>query len=230
LAATAVYNETLVIRELIDDSAGPRVRGYLHVATKDNSEGLVLTHGASANCQSRLLVALSGAFAEAGFTVLRCDLPFRQQRPHGPPFPGGAEADREGLKRAVEVLKKTVSGRIFLGGHSYGGRQATMLAADETKNPLVAGLLLLAYPLHPPRKPEQLRTAHFPKLTTPALFVHGSRDPFGSQEEMQSALKLIPAPCKLMEAPGAGHELLDKKAGDEWAAHIVGGFCEFFGS
>jgi predicted alpha/beta-hydrolase family hydrolase len=201
------------------------VRGYLHLPARGNSEGLVLTHGAGANCQSRLLVALAGAFAEAGFTVLRCDLPFRQQRPHGPPFPGGAEKDREGLKRAVEILKKDISGRVFLGGHSYGGRQATILSAEEAVG---AGLLLLAYPLHPPRKPEQLRTGHLPKLTIPALFVHGSRDPFGSPEEMQSALKLIPAPCKLMEVAGAGHELLGKKAPDGLTGEIVASFAEFF--
>jgi predicted alpha/beta-hydrolase family hydrolase len=214
-----------VIRELIDDTASPQVRGYLHLPAKSNSDGLVLTHGAGANCQSRLLVALAGAFDEAGFTVLRCDLPFRQQRPHGPPFPGGAEKDREGLKRAVEILKKNVSGRVFLSGHSYGGRQATLLAADE---PLVAGLLLLAYPLHPPRKPEQLRTAHFPKLTTPTLFVHGSRDPFGLQEEMETALKLIPAAHRLLEVSGAGHELIDKKAEDGLAGRVVAAFREFF--
>jgi predicted alpha/beta-hydrolase family hydrolase len=214
-----------VIRELIDDSTSPQVRGYLHLPAEGNSDGLVLTHGAGANCQSRLLVALAGAFAEAGFTVLRCDLPFRQERRHGPPFPGGAEKDREGLKRAVEVLKKSVSGRVFLGGHSYGGRQATLLAAEE---PLVAGLLLLAYPLHPPRKPEQLRTAHFPKLATRALFVHGTRDPFGSQEEMESALKLIPVAHRLLEVDGAGHELIDKKAGDGLPARIVVAFEGFF--
>jgi predicted alpha/beta-hydrolase family hydrolase len=216
---------TSVIRELIDDSTNPQVRGYLHQPAEGNTDGLVLTHGAGANCQSRLLVALAGAFAQAGFTILRCDLPFRQQRPHGPPFPGSAEKDREGLKRAVEVLKKSVSGRIFLGGHSYGGRQATLLAAE---GPLVAGLLLLAYPLHPPRRPEQLRTTHFPSLATPALFVHGSRDPFGSQEEMASALKLIPAAHRLLEVTGAGHELLDKKAGDGLPARIVAAFEGFF--
>ena len=215
-----------MIRELIDDSAGPRVRGYLHLPAKSNSEGLVLTHGAGANCQSRLLLAVAGAFEEAGFTVLRCDLPFRQERPHGPPFPGGAEKDRAGLRRAVEVLRNSVTGRIFLGGHSYGGRQATMLLAEE---PLVAGLLLLAYPLHPPRKPEQIRTGHFPKLTTPAMFVHGSRDPFGSQDEMQSALKLIVAPTRLLEVARAGHEVLDKKAADGLPAQIVSVFQEFFG-
>ena len=214
-----------MIRELIDDATSPQVRGYLHLPAEGNSDGLVLTHGAGANCQSRLLVALSDAFAKAGFTVLRCDLPFRQQRPHGPPFPRSAEKDRAGLRRAVEVMKKSVTGRVFLGGHSYGGRQATLLEAEE---PLVAGLLLLAYPLHPPRKPEQLRTAHFPKLTAPALFVHGSRDPFGLQEEMESALKLIPAAHKLLDVTGAGHELLDRKAGDGLPARIVAAFEGFF--
>src|SRR5215470_212210 len=135
----AVVRMGSVIRELIDDSAGPRVHGYLHLPAKSNSQGIVLTHGAGANCQSRLLLTVAGAFEEAGFTVLRCDLPFRQGRPHGPPFPGAAEKDRAGLKRAVGVLKESVAGRVFLGGHSYGGRQATLLVAAE---PLVAGLLL----------------------------------------------------------------------------------------
>jgi uncharacterized protein len=79
---------------------------------------------------------------------------------------------------------------MFLGGHSYGGRQASMLAAEEPD--LAAGLLLLSYPLHPPRRPARLRTAHFPKLTTPALFVHGTRDPFGSMDEMRAAVDSSP--------------------------------------
>ncbi len=137
--------------------------------------------------------------------MLRCDLPFRQARSHGPPRPGDAGKDREGLKNAVSVLRKRVSGSIFLGGHSYGGRQATMLAADEPG--LVNGLLLLSYPLHPPRKPSQLRTQHLPNLQTPAMFVHGTRDPFGSFEEMEAALRLIPAKHLLMPVEGAGHDL-----------------------
>jgi hypothetical protein len=80
-----------------------------------------------------------------------------------------------------------------------------MLAADEPQ--LVNGLLLLSYPLHPPRKPEQLRTQHLPRLQAPAMFVHGTRDPFGSIEEMESASKLIPAKHLLMPVEGAGHDL-----------------------
>ena len=116
---------------------------------------------------------------------------------------------------------------MFLGGHSYGGRQATMLCADEPD--LVGGLLLLSYPLHPPRKPEQLRTQHFSELVTPALFVHGTRDPFGSIEEMQSALKLIPAKTELLEVDGAGHDLgfKGKSRPGEVIERVVAAFREF---
>src|SRR5215472_8528359 len=136
----------------IDDSAQPAVRGFLHQPAASNSDAVVLTHGAGANCQSKLLIAIAGAFADSGFTVLLCDLPFRQLRSHGPPLPGGAANDRAGLRRAAQVIKKMVPGRVFLGGHSYGGRQATMLASNdknsEEDQQLVAGLLLLSYPLH----------------------------------------------------------------------------------
>jgi predicted alpha/beta-hydrolase family hydrolase len=95
--------------------------------------------------------------------------------------------------------------RVALGGHSYGGRQASMLCAEEPD--LVAGLLLLSYPLHPPRRPEQQRTQHLPDLRTPTLFVQGTRDPFGSIEELQRAMKMIPAKTKLLQLEGAGHDL-----------------------
>ena len=188
-----------------DDSLKPAVRGFLHSAENPNGDALILTHGAGSNSTAPLLVALSETLAGHGYVVLRCDLPFRQERPTGPPFPGNAERDRAGLRNAVAVFGKNVAGRIFLGGHSYGGRQATMLCAAEPD--LVSGLLLLSYPLHPPRKPEQLRIQHLPNLRTPSLFVHGRRDPFGSIEEMAKALQLIPAKTELMKVEGAGHDL-----------------------
>ena len=188
-----------------DDSLNPAVRGVLHSPAKSNGEALILTHGAGSDCSSPLLVAISETFAEHGYVVLRCDLPFRQERRTGPPFPGNAERDRAGLRNAVAVLRKNVAGRIILGGHSYGGRQATMLCAAEPD--LVSGLLLLSYPLHPPRKPEQLRIQHLPNLRTPSLFVHGTRDPFGSVEELTKALQLMHAKTELMKVEGAGHDL-----------------------
>ena len=201
---TIDVNQTQV-ESFADASVDPPVRGFLHRPEGTASAGMVLTHGAGANCQTPLLLAFAATFAAAGLTVLRCNLPFRQNRPFGPPRPGDAAHDRQGLHSAAAALRKLVPGRIYLGGHSYGGRQATMLCAEAPE--LADGLLLLSYPLHPPRKPEQLRTQHFPALRTPALFVHGTRDPFGSIEEMQSALKLVPGRTVLVRVEGAGHDL-----------------------
>jgi len=192
------------IRVFTDDSAEPRVRGFLHQPETATGKGLVLTHGAGSNSAAPLLIALGDVFASAGFTVLRCDLPYRQLRTHGPPGPGDAARDRAGLVNAIAAMKK-MSERVFLGGHSYGGRQASMLCAEQPE--LVPALLLLSYPLHPPRKPDQLRTQHLFHLRVPTLFVHGERDPFGTLAEIESALKLIPAKTKLVAVEGAGHDL-----------------------
>jgi uncharacterized protein len=183
----------------------PDVRGFLHRPEQPDGRGLVLTHGAGSTCDAPLLVALALAFCQAGFAVLRCDLPFRQRRPTGPPSPSSAAADRAGLRSAVASLRGVVAGDVILGGHSYGGRQASMLAADEPA--IAAVLLLLSYPLHPPAKPAQLRTAHFPRLAVPATFVHGTKDPFGTIAELDEARALIPAPTRLIPVEGAGHDL-----------------------
>ncbi|WP_239461309.1 hypothetical protein [Occallatibacter savannae] len=82
-----------------DSSAVAPVRGFLHRAKRSNADGLVLTHGAGANCRSPLLTALAEAFCEAGVTVLRCDLPFRQSRPSGPPMRGSAQKIRPACER-----------------------------------------------------------------------------------------------------------------------------------
>ncbi len=215
----------------VDRGVEPAVRGYLHVPQNSTGDSLILSHGAGSNAQAPLLIALAEAFAESGFTVLRSDLPYRQLRPHGPPGPGDAGRDREGLKNAVAAIRKLASGRVFLGGHSYGGRQATMLCAAEPD--LVDGLLLLSYPLHPPRKPEQLRTQHLPNLRTASLFVSGTRDPFGTIEEISQALKLIPARTRLLSIDGAGHDLnfkSGKKTGGAVSPVplILADFQEFF--
>lgn len=188
-----------------DTACDPPVRGFLHSPECPPRDCLVLTHGAGSNAQAPLLIALATKFAEAGFTVLRCDLPYRQQRSFGPPRPGDAARDRDGLRNAVSALRNLVSGRVFLGGHSYGGRQSSMLAADDDK--LVSGLLLTSYPLHPPARREQVRVQHFPNLSAPVVFVHGTRDPFASIEELEAARKLIPGGTKLLAVEGVGHDL-----------------------
>jgi len=227
-----------------DDSFDPAVRGFLHSPATANGDALILTHGAGSDCTAPLLVALGETFAGHGYLVLRCDLPFRQERRTGPPFPGNAERDRAGLRNAVAVLRRSVAGRIFLGGHSYGGRQSTLLCAaeresvkadpvrsDSAKSELVSGLLVLSYPLHPPRKPQQLRIQHLPSLRAPSLFVHGTRDPFGSVEEMTNALRLVPAKTELIKVEGAGHDLgfKGKAQALELPASIFAKFDEMFG-
>jgi len=205
----------------------PPVRGTLHGAEGGTSDFLVLTHGASGNSNAALLVALAEAFAEAGISVLRCDLPYRQRKPNGPPSPGDAKLDQQGLRRAVTLMKEQFQGRAFLGGSSYGGRQASMLAASERN--LVDGLLLLSYPLHPPGRPQQLRTQHLPELRTPTLFVSGTRDAFGTIDELQAAIKLIPAKTKLVSIEGAAHGLSDKKKQAQIVELIREQFRAFFG-
>lgn len=202
---------------ILDEIAGePAVRGILHRARNQKGHGIVLTHGAGSNSNSPLLIALADALA-ADITVLRCDLPFRQARPQGPPL-RTQERDQQGLRRAIEVLRKIVSGRVFLGGHSYGGRMATLLAAQQPN--IASGLLLLSYPLHPPGKPQQLRTAHFPEVHTKSLFIHGARDGFATREEMQSALRLMGAETRLVTIEGAGHELMTKKNRAQLTAEV----------
>jgi predicted alpha/beta-hydrolase family hydrolase len=207
-------------RAFADNAADPKVRGYLHTPATANEMGLVLSHGAGSNAQAPLLVALAETFATAGFTVLRCDLPYRQTRSFGPPGPADAARDRAGLSNAVAAIRKITPGRVILGGHSYGGRQSSMLCAEQPD--LVPALLLLSYPLHPPRKPEQQRTQHLPDLRTPTLFVHGTRDPFGSIAELEQAIKMIPARTKLIAIEGAGHDLGFKgKAKQEELGNLI---------
>ncbi len=188
--------------ERIEVDGDPSVRGVLHVAP--GADGLVLTHGAGGNRDAPLLVAVAAAFAARGVSVLRCDLPYRQARPRGAPSPAGAARDREGLRAALAVLRDRLGGRLFLGGHSYGGRMASMLVADDPA--LAAALLLQSYPLHPPGQPERLRVDHLPRLRTPTVFVHGATDPFATAEELALARALVPARTALVAVAG-GHDL-----------------------
>jgi uncharacterized protein len=181
------------------------VEGWLHEPESPSGASLAITHGAGSNCEAPLLKAIAEEFAAVGIAVLRFDLPYRQQRPHGPPFPAQAARDREGIRKAVGVLRELGAQSVFVGGSSYGGRQATMLAAQDQG--LVDALLLLSYPLHPPGKPAQARTAHFPNLRTPALFAHGTRDPFGAIDEMREALRMIRGRTDLLVVDGAPHGL-----------------------
>lgn len=192
------------IHEAFSLDGDPPVRGFLH-STSAGADGIVLTHGAGSDARAPLLQALASAFVAEGVTVLRCDLPFRQARASGPPSRAGAERDRRGLAAALAALRACGVQRSFLGGHSYGGRQASMLLAESPA--LARALLLLSYPLHPPATPRRLRTEHLPALRVPTLFVHGDRDPFGRPDEIDAARALIPAPTALLVMSRSAHAL-----------------------
>lgn len=167
-----------------------------------------LTHGAGSDCNSALLLQVEAGLTKAGHRAFRYNLTGQVQRP---------EANREVIRRKLAELRAEFPGeRLIAGGHSYGGRQTTMVAAESPE--LLDGLLLLSYPLHPPRKPEELRTAHFPDIRTPALFIHGTRDQFGLPEAMERAISLIPAPARLVLIDRAGHGLINAALAREFFA------------
>ena len=192
---------------VVEAFEGPGVRGYLHrPITGDAAQALVMTHGAGSNANAPMLVTMAGALSARGWLVLRCDLPYRQRRPGGPPRPAEAAGDRQGLRDAIALVRPMLKPgrRVVLGGHSYGGRQASMLLAEDPQ--VAEALLLCSYPLHPPGRPDQLRTQHLDKIAVPVLFVHGTKDPFGSPEEMRAAAKLVKQ-ARIHFVEGAGHDL-----------------------
>ncbi|SNS24146.1 alpha/beta hydrolase family protein [Rhodococcoides kyotonense] len=190
--------------ELADDD----VHGFLHTPTGSPVGALALTHGAGGNCTSTLLVDVAHGWSTAGFVVLRFDMAFRRAKPKGPPHPSKSADDRASIVAATERIPY-VDGPLIVAGHSYGGRQVSMIAAERPWP--VQGLMLLSYPLHPPGKPEKARTAHLPDVSTPTLFVSGTKDPFGTPEELRNAIASIPARTEFLEVTGAGHDLSPAK-------------------
>ncbi|WP_072801952.1 alpha/beta hydrolase family protein [Rhodococcoides yunnanense] len=183
------------------------VRGFLHAPPGQPVGALALTHGAGGNCDARILVDIADRWSSAGLLVLRFDLAFRRSKPKGPPHSSKADTDRASIVSAARRLADLAAGTgpLLVGGHSYGGRQASMICAEQPD--LAQGLLLLSYPLHPPGKPEKARTAHLPDITVPTFAVSGTRDPFGAPEELRDALALVPARTELVLVDGAGHDL-----------------------
>ena len=167
---------------------------------------VLLTHGAGGSRESTMLIGACEEWAARGWLAIRYNLPYRRRRPKGPP-PGSAASDRAGIAEAVEVARTLTAGPVVAGGHSYGGRLTSEVVADGGG---VAALTLFSYPLHPPGKPERLRTGHFAQIAVPTVFTHGTSDPFGGIAELELAAALIAAPTEIVEVAGAGHDLGSK--------------------
>lgn len=169
---------------------------------------VVLTHGAGGNRESELLQRICDEWARRGWLAVRYNLPYRRRRPKGPPS-GSAATDRAGIDEAIALCRNLAEGPLIAGGHSYGGRQTSMVVA-EADPPQVDVLTLFSYPVHPPGKPERPRTEHLPAIRVPTVFTHGTSDPFGTPAEVRAAAALIPATTEVVEITGARHDLGSK--------------------
>lgn len=176
---------------------------------KAASAALLLTPGASAGRDQPALVAIDEAVSELGVVVERMDFPYRlagRRAPDRPPVL--IDAVRQGAAALAERAG-VAPDRVMLGGRSMGGRMCSLAVAEGL--PALA-LVLVSYPLHPPGKPDRLRTEHFPDLAVPALFVSGTRDAFGSVEEFESASSAIRGPVEHVWIEGGDHSLRRRDA------------------
>jgi len=187
------------------------IAGIAHEPDDTPSGVVVLTHGAGGSRESALLQKICDEWARRGWLAVRYNLPYRRRRPKGPPS-GSAATDRAGIVEAIAVCRALADGPLLAGGHSYGGRQTSMVVADcvESAAQLVDLLTLFSYPVHPPGKPERARTEHLPDIPVPTVFTHGTSDPFGTIDEVRAAAALIPAPTEIVEITGARHDLGSK--------------------
>jgi predicted alpha/beta-hydrolase family hydrolase len=165
---------------------------------------LVLAHGAGAGQQHPFMVTMARGLAERGIDVATFDFPYMREKRK---VPDKAPALEAAFRDAIARARADVAGgrRLFIGGKSLGGRMATHLAAQGVDG--LEGVIVLGYPLHPPGKPEQPRTAHLPAIGVPVLIVQGERDAFGTPAELQPVLARMPARVILHVVPGGDHSL-----------------------
>lgn len=181
------------------------VDAVVHGPRAGSQLAVLLTHGAGGDLDTPGLVALAEVIAEAGHTAIRANLPYRQAGRRGAP-----RADRtvEPYKAVVAAAAEAVKASSWVvGGKSYGGRVATMAAADDLRvdGSGVVGVLCYGYPLHPPGKPDQLRIDHWPEVRTPVAILQGSRDPFGTPDEFAPHIGKFPRRTTMIVVEGGDH-------------------------
>lgn len=165
---------------------------------------MVLAPGAGAGRDQAGLVCVDEHVTARGVTVERIDFPYRLAGRRAPDRPAVLVAAVTAAVTTLAGRLDVASDRVVAGGRSMGGRMASMAAADGLA---LAGLVLISYPLHPPGRPERLRTEHFPRLRAPCLFVSGTRDAFGRPDELTAAVEAIPGPVSLRWIDGGDHGL-----------------------
>jgi predicted alpha/beta-hydrolase family hydrolase len=175
---------------------------------------VVLAHGAGAGQKHPFMTTVARGLAKRGFHVLTFDFPYMEAGRKAPDRP---EVLEDAIAAAVRTLqdRKEVTAKLplFAGGKSMGGRIASRAAARGLL-PQVKGLFFLGYPLHPPGKPQQLRDKHLPDVAVPMLFVQGSRDTFGTPEELRPVLHRLGDRAELFVIEGGDHSFaVPKSAG-----------------
>lgn len=188
------------------------------MTTSSQPVRLLLFPGAGSSSEHSSLVAIERAVAP--LRCVRADFPYRKQGRRAP--------DRAPvlLQAVVDEAAALGAGPLVLGGRSMGGRICSMAVADGSVQ--AVGLVLISYPLHPPGKPERLRVEHLPSIRVPCLFVHGTKDPFGTPAELQHWTATIPGPVTHVFVDGKGHDLKGADAFiastvSEWLASAVPG-------
>ena len=183
------------------------VTALLYPAAKQDHAAvtLILGHGAGANQLSGFMRLFAARLAERGVDVVTFNFLYTEQ---GRKIPDPAPR-LEGCYRAVIEAalkhKKLKGNRLVIGGKSMGGRIASQVAAQNSAD--IDGLVFLGYPLHPPGRPEKLRSEHLPKIKAPMLFVQGARDAFGTKEEITAMIKKLKLPATLYAVEGGDHSL-----------------------
>jgi len=168
----------------------------LHYSSDGDPRGLlVLAHGAGADQRHRVLRTMATGIASRGVDVLTFNFLYTEQRRK---TPDRAPVLESTWTAVIDTIAEDVAPttRLVIGGKSMGGRIASQVLAQLPGTPQwarVSGLVLLGYPLHPPGKPDQLRTAHLPNLRVPVLLVQGTRDAFGTREEVVPVFQALPA-------------------------------------
>jgi predicted alpha/beta-hydrolase family hydrolase len=167
--------------------------------------GVVLFPGAGSSSTHSSLVAMHDALSP--LPVVRHDFPYRLA---GKPFPDKAPVLIASVKEYVRSFAESLgvsSSKIVIGGRSMGGRMCSMAVADENDPLDVAGLILVSYPLHPPKKPDTLRIEHLPRVSVPTLCVSGTKDTFGTPEELEAAFSVVPGDVTWSWVDNGRHEL-----------------------
>src|SRR5262245_46331508 len=190
------------------------VTAMLYPAAKKNRlhVTIILGHGAGADQMSGFMRMVANGLAARGFDVMTFNFVYKEQG-RGAPDP---KAKLEACYRAVidAAIKhgKLKSNKLVIGGKSMGGRIASQVAAENCAG--VDGLVFLGYPLHPPGRPDKMRDEHLPKIKAPMLFVQGSRDAFGTEEEIRAIIRKHRLPAELYVIEGGDHSFeVPKKAG-----------------